>query len=115
VRRPQRKLVVTVAVPQSPIRDGRPAHGVLAAQFSAPGPAFSDSSQRTVLYLALVLAAILGALLSLVATAPVLARHWPEVFIPVIQSSERIVLAGVCLATGALTLAITWALTGPGA
>ena len=67
------------------------------------------------LYLALVLAMFLGFLLSLVGTAPVLAQRWPQVFVPVMVATERIVVAGVCLAGAALTLAITWALTGRGA
>lgn len=117
--RPQQKVIAPASAPQRLLRDGPPTHGVLAAQFppqAALSPSSTpDSGQRAVLYLALVLGAVLVVLLGLVGTAPVLALRWPQVFVPVIHSSERIVLAGVCLATGALTLAITWVLTGPGA
>jgi hypothetical protein len=66
------------------------------------------------LYLALAFATVLGMLLVLAAAAPLLADRWPRVFVPVIDATERIVLAAVltyvCLAGAALTLAITWAL-----
>lgn len=115
LRQPQRKIVPAVSAPRRPIRDRMPTHGLLAAQYSTPAVAAPPVARSTVLYLALALATVLGMLLALVAAAPVLAGRWPQVFVPVINATERIVLTGVCLAGAALTLAITWALTGPGA
>jgi hypothetical protein len=34
--------------------------------------------------------------------------------VPVLESTDRIVLGGVCVGGAVLALAITWALTGPG-
>ncbi|MGZ8688492.1 MAG: hypothetical protein ACXWZP_08700 [Gaiellaceae bacterium] len=115
LRKPRRRVIAPVSAPQRPIREHVSVHGVLAAQFSAPDAASPATTHREVLYLALALAAVLGTLLGLVVAAPALAGRWPQVFVPVIDASEQIVLAGVCLACAALTLAITWALTGPGA
>ena len=96
-----------------------PAHGVLAAQFSSQDAALPATlpatMHRAVLYVPLAAAVLLGILLGLVGAAPALAVRWPQVFGPVIDASERIVLAGVCLTGVVLTMAITWALTGPGA
>lgn len=115
VKHSTRHAVAPLAAAQPPVIDPRPAHGVLSAQFSAPVAFEPAATHRAVLYLALALATVLGLLLGVVATAPVLASRWPHVFMPVIDATERIVLAGVCVAGAALTLAITWALTGPGA
>lgn len=106
--------VAPVVAPQLRVPDPEPAHGVLAARFSEPAAIDPDATDPAVLYLAVALATVLGLLLGVVVTAPVLADRWPEVFMPVIDATERIVLAGVCVAGAALTLAITWVLTGPG-
>lgn len=117
VKRSARKVVVLpqASAPQRPDRELLPAHGVLAAQYSGPTLGSTATSSSPVLYLAVSFAVVLGMLFGLVGAAPRLAGRWPEVFVPVIDATERIVLVGVCLAGAALTLAVTWALTGPGA
>ncbi len=119
LKQAQRKVLASVSAPQRLIRKHTPAHGVLAAQHSGQDAAFPSTlpatMHRAVLYLPLAAAAVLGILLGLVGAAPVLAGRWPQVFDPIIDASERIVLAGVCLMGVVLTMAITWALTGPGA
>jgi hypothetical protein len=115
-QKPTREAVAPAsAAPREPIRDRRAAQGVLAARFATPVASSTAGANHSVLYLALALATVLGMLLGLAAAAPLLAGRWPQVFVPVIDATERIVLAGVCLAGAALTLAITWALTGPAA
>ena len=114
-RQTQRTVVAPVTAPQRPVRDRMPVHAVLAARFSTPEAASPANTYGPVLYLGLALAAVLGSLFGLVGAAPVLAGRWPHVFVPVIVARERIVVAGVCLASAALTLAITWVITGPGA
>ena len=118
-KKPRQIQHVVVAAPVSAplvaIRDRGPAHGVLAALLVAPETSSPPGASSAVLYLALALAAMLGTLFGLVGAAPVLAGPWPRVFAPVIVATERIVLAGVCLAGAALTLAITWVLTARGA
>jgi hypothetical protein len=114
-QRAQPKAITPAPTSRRPVRDRMPVNGVLAAQFSTPQSSASATAPRAILYLALALAAVLGMVLGLAAAAPLLAGRWPQVFVPVIDATERIVLAGVCLAGAALTLAITWALTGPAA
>ena len=117
VKRSARKVVVLprASASQRPNRELLPTHGVLAAQYSGPTVASTATSSSPVLYLGVSFAVVLGMLFGLVGAAPRLAGRWPEVFVPVIDATERIVLVGVCLAGAALTLAVTWALTGPGA
>lgn len=119
LKQPKRKVMAPVSAPQGLIRNHMPAHGVLAAQFSSQDAALPATlpatMHRAVLYVPLAAAVLLGILLGLVGAAPALAVRWPQVFGPVIDASERIVLAGVCLTGVVLTMAITWALTGPGA
>lgn len=115
LRKPQHRVIAPVSAPQDPIRDRMPEQGVLAAQFSAPDVVSPATTHWVVLYLGLAVAAVLGMLFGLVGAAPVLAGRWPQVFVPVMHATERIVLAGVCLAGAAATLAIMWALTGSGA
>jgi hypothetical protein len=112
--RPQPRVVAKVVTPVRTIRDPEPAGAVLAAQFSLDQGSGSGAMKTVVLLLAVALAAVLGALVAAVGAAPLLADRWPSVFVPVIDATERIVLTGVCLAGAALTLMITWALTGPG-
>jgi hypothetical protein len=87
---------------------------VLAAHFT-----FHESgdggSNPWLLVLASLVAAVVAAGIAVVGAAPVLADRWPNVFLPVIEAIDRNMLAGLCLAGAALTLVITWALTGPGA
>lgn len=97
------------------VPDHVPAAGVLAAQFSSASVDPSAPASNTILYLALTFAALLAMLVALAAAAPSLALLWPRVFAPVIQAQEQLLLAAACIVCAAITLAITWALTGPGA
>ena len=114
----QRPRPRAVAKPTAPvlrtIRDPDRAGAVLAAQFTLGGNSDGAGVNTTVLVLAIMIAALLGCVVGVVGAAPLLADRWPKVFVPVIDATDRIVLAGVCLAGAAATLAITWALTGPG-
>ncbi len=110
---PKRVLSRPVAL-QEPADRPQVAQGVLAAQFSPVVSSPPASGSAAFLYLAFGLAAAFGLSLGLVAAAPRLVQRWPQVFVPVIGANERIVLASVCLAGAALTLVITWELTGPG-
>jgi hypothetical protein len=101
-------------VHQAVVRDNTRVSAVLGARFS-PQTVASSPPDRRAEYLLIVLAVGGSLLLGIAGAAPRLAWYWPEIFVPVIDATERIVLAGVCLAGAALTLAITWALTGPGA
>ena len=96
------------------IQDALPAHGVLAARYSQQQVASAATTRTAVLYLGIVLVGGLSLVVGLLGAAPRLVGRWPQVFMPVIDSRERIGLTGVCLAGAALTLAITWMLTGPG-
>lgn len=91
------------------------AGGVLAARFSSASVDPSASTSNPIFYLALTLAALLAMLVALVAAAPSLAPLWPRVFVPVIRAQEQLLLGVACVICVAITLAITWALTGPGA
>jgi hypothetical protein len=95
-----------------PIRDPERAGAVLAAHFTL---AEDDGRANTlVVVLAALLVGLIGGVAAVVGAAPVLADRWPKVFVPVLESTDRIVLAGVCVGGAVLALAITWALTGPG-
>jgi hypothetical protein len=113
-RRPEPRLTAPAALQRRPLREPEPAHGVLAVQHTTRHVGSTPTTNTAVLYFSITLATVLGMLLCAVGAAPRLAGRWPHVFVPVIDATERIVLAGVCLAGAALTLAITWALTGPG-
>jgi hypothetical protein len=117
VLRPKPRVVAKAVAPAParPIRDREAAGAVLGAQFALGAGSEDEGVNKTILVLALALAAVLGAVVGVVAAAPVLAGRWPSVFVPVIDATEQIVLAGICLAGAALALVITWALTGPGA
>jgi hypothetical protein len=110
--KPKPRVVATaVALPASrPIRDPQPVGAVLGAQFTLG----EDGGTNTgVIVLALVLTGLVGAVAAVVGAAPILADRWPKLFVPVIESTDRIVLAGVCVGGAMLALVITWALTGP--
>jgi hypothetical protein len=95
-----------------PIRDQERVGAVLAVQFTLGQ---DDSGRNTAsVVLALVLAGIVGAVAAVAGLAPVLAERWPALFVPVMESTGRIVVTGVCLGGALLVLAMTWALTGPG-
>lgn len=115
VHRPRPRAVAKATAPViRTIRDPDPAGAVLAARFTLDDASESGGVNTTVLVLAIMIAALLGGVVGVVAAAPLLADRWPKVFVPVIDATDRVVLAGVCLAGAALTLVITWALTGPG-
>lgn len=112
-KRPAPPRVSRPAVIRVP--DQMPAAGVLAAQFSSASVDPSAPASNTILYLALTLAALLAMLVALAAAAPSLALLWPRVFTPVIHAQEQLLLAAACIVCAAITMAITWALTGPSA
>jgi len=97
------------------VPDRMPASGVLAAQFSSASVDPPAPASNTILYLALAFAALLSMLVALVAAAPSLALLWPRVFARVIPVQEQLLLVAACVVCGAITLVLTWALTGPGA
>jgi hypothetical protein len=95
-----------------PIRDPERAGAVLAAHFTL---AEDDGGTNTaVVVLAALLIGLIAGVVAVVGAAPVLADRWPRLFVPVLESTDRIVLGGVCVGGAVLALAITWALTGPG-
>lgn len=111
-RRARPRVVAKAApAPVQTIRDPDRAGAVLAAQFTLTEAAGED---YTPLVLALLFAFLLAAGAGVVYASPVLADRWPKVFVPVLESTDRIVVPGLCVAGAALTLVITWALTGPG-
>jgi hypothetical protein len=110
---PNPRVVATaVALPASrPIRDPQPVGAVLGARFTLAG---EDGGTSTgVIVLALVLIGLVGSVAAVVGAAPILADRWPKLFVPVIESTDRIVLAGLCVGGAMVALVITWALTGP--
>jgi hypothetical protein len=113
VHRAKPRVVAKAAAPvaRGPIRDPQPVSAVLGAQFTLGQ---DDGGMNTsVIVLALMLAGLVGAVAAVVGAAPILADRWPRLFVPVIESTDRIVLAGLCVGGAMVALAITWALTGP--
>jgi hypothetical protein len=113
VHRPRPHAVAAAPARPRAIPDREAAASVLAAQFTLER-ADGGRANTGMIVLALVLAAALGLVVGVVGAAPVLADRWPKVFVPVIDATDRVVLAGLCVAGAAVTLVITWALTGPG-
>jgi len=115
VQPPRPRPVAKAATPRT-IPDREAAGAVLAAQFTlGREDAGGGGMSSGLVVLALVFAGLIVAVVGVLGAAPILADHWPKVFVPVIEATDRVLLAGLCLAGAAAALVITWALTGPGA
>lgn len=102
-RKPVRRAKQSAAAAPAPVvsryavvaRDSTRASAVLGAQF--PPQAVSASPPDRGLYLLIAFAVVGSLLLGIAGSAPRLAWHWPEIFVPITRERDGLSFFGACL------------------